>query len=382
MTRSCPLPVDWLDYLDGEGEPELAEHLAGCRSCQALVASLQAHAPATVPSDWTDEFVGRTDAVWHEDRPAKPAPAEFWFSAADFELDELFVAPAKHSKRFSYRDVDRVLVLVLSHPDEDHIGWVDIVPVLSDVESATETDLLFSADENTLGAPWRALFAHQLKVARRQLDTRVGSLSELATRVLTAALAGDFDDRRWGVALEHPDDPRARLDEHLDEALRRLRTPWLLLHDADELDERRGEDNPGLEFPANEPDRWGRPRDEIAHRDLAHRNLYWLAPVSEAVHEYALAAASSPRTSGSLWAVDREGVTLVGTLAVDFPRGLLTFVITAATLQHARRVRMHVVAAGTQYTSEPFVPAEHTTVPLAKDVTAAEVERLGAEVVA
>ena len=84
MTRSCPLPVDWLDFLDGVGELELADHLSGCSSCQVLVNSLRHDTPATVPADWAATFMGRTEAVWHEDRPTNPAPAEFWFSAADF----------------------------------------------------------------------------------------------------------------------------------------------------------------------------------------------------------------------------------------------------------------------------------------------------------
>jgi hypothetical protein len=378
MTRSCPLPVDWLDYLDGEGEPELAEHLAGCRSCQALVASLRTETPTTVPTDWSEAFTGRTDAVWNEDRPTNPAPAEFWFSAADFELDELIVGEAKHGKTssFAYHDVDRVLVLVLSHPDRDHLGWLDVVPVLSDVESASETDFVFSSEENTLGAPWRALFAHQLKVARRQLDARVGSLSELGASTLSAALADEADDARWGVPLQHPDDPRARLDDQLDEALRRLRTPWLLLHDADDYDEQPGDENSGLRLVAPET----APEPQLGD-ESGQAGVFWLAPVSEPLHEFALAAASSPTAKKDFWAVEREALKLAGKLDVDWQKGLLIFVISRASLHHASRVRLRVVAAGKEYTSEPFVPAEDTTVPLAEGIMTAEVDKLGAEVV-
>jgi hypothetical protein len=378
MTRSCPLPVDWLDYLDGEGEPELAEHLAGCRSCQVLVASLQAETPTTVPTDWTEAFSGRTDAVWHADRPANPAPAEFWFSAPDFELDELIAGEVKYGKTssFAYHDVDRVLVLVLSHPDEDHLGWLDVVPVLSDIEAATETDFLFSAEENTLGAPWRALFAYQAKVARRQLDTRVGSLTGLGASTLFTALAGGGDDTRWGVPLQHPHDPRARLDDQLEEALKRLRTPWLLLHDADDRNEQAGDDNPGLQLVAPS----SAPEPELSD-ESEPAGVFWLAPVSEPLHEFALAAASSPTAKKDFWAVDRGALKLAGKLDVDWQKGVLIFVISAASLHHARRVRLRVVAAGKEYASEPFVPAEDTTVPLAKDVMKAEVEKLGAEVV-
>jgi hypothetical protein len=379
MTRSCPLPVDWLDYLDGEREPELAEHLAGCRSCQVLVASLQAEIPTTVPADWSEAFTGRTDAVWHEDRPANPAPAEFWFSAADFDLDQVVVGAVGSGKTssFAYHALDRVLVLVLSHPDEDHVGWLDVVPVLSDVEGATDTDFLFSSEENTLGAPWRALFAHQLKVARRQLDTRVGSLSELGASTLFAALAGDADEARWGVPLQHFDDPRARLDDQLEEALKRLRTPWLVLHDADDRDEQGGADNPGLHLVAPP----SAPAPELSD-ESEPAGVFWLAPVSEPLHEFALAAASAPTAKKDFWAVEQEALKLVGKLDVDWQRGLLIFVISAASLhEQARRVRLHVRAAGKEYASEPFVPTEDTTVPLAEGLTKDAVDKLGAEVV-
>ena len=375
MTRTCPLPVDWLDYLDGEGKPDLTAHLASCRSCQVLVASLRAEPPTTVPTDWADAFTGRTDAVWNEDRPTNPAPAEFWFSASDFELDEVVVGETKHGKTssFAYHGVDRVLVLVLTHPDQDHLGWLDVVPVLSDVESATDTDLVLSSDENTLGAPWRALFAHQVKVSRGQLDTRVGSLSGVGVSTFFAALSGEVDEARWGVPLQHADDPRGRLEDELDDALKRLRTPWLLLHYADDYDEESGLDNPGLRLVASAT-------EADLSADTEPAGIFWLAPVRERPHDFALAAASSPTPKRDCWAVELEPLKLVGKLDVDWQRGLLIFVIARARMHHAGRLRLHVIAAGKKYASEPFVPTQDTTVPLAEGVMAAEVDKLGAEV--
>jgi hypothetical protein len=370
--------VDWLDYLDGFGDPDLGEHLAGCLSCQAVVASLRAETPSTVPSDWAEAFTGRTDAVWQEDRPANPAPAEFWFSAASFELADVIAADKKQGEasRFAYHNANRVLVVVLTHPDDDHIGWIDVVPVLTDIEAATETDFLLTAEENSLGSPWRALFAHQVKVARQQLDTRVGSLSELGASSLWAALSGEVDNTRWGVALQHPDDPRARLDDEVEEALRRLRTPWLLLHagDGETDEEQTSDENP-------QPGEHSREPEFQFPEQLERADLFWLAPVSEAQHEYALAAASSPTAPKELWALDHQALQLAGKLSVDWQVGVLIFVISSVRVQHAKRVRLHVVAAGKEYASEPFVPSEATTVPLAEGITTAQVDKLGAEVV-
>lgn len=373
MTHSCPLPVDWLDYLDDEGELGLAEHLASCRSCQTLIASLRVDPRPTFDPQWAAGFKRRTDAIWHEDRPACPAPAEFWFSSADFEIGQVIVGADKprHASSFRYHDVDRILVLVLTHPEDDHLGWLDVVPVLSDIESATDTDVVFSSEENTLGAPWRALFAYQLRVARDQLDTRVGALSGAGIRTLSAALAGEADDARWGVPLQHADDPRGRLDDELDEGIRRLRTPWLLLHDMCDGDEEIQADNPGLRLVASTSEHDQRSKQA---------KIFWLAPADEPAHGLALAAASSPTVKRRRWAVEQQRLKLVGKLDVDWQRGDLVFVVIAADLHGAARVRLHVIAAGREHASEPFVPTEGITVSLVNHVTTAQVEKIGAEV--
>lgn len=371
MTRSCPLPVDWLDYLDG-GDPSLTEHLATCRSCQELVASLRAGVPHTIPQRWTDGIVGRTDAVWPntiEPTRAPPSPAEFWFSAADFVIgNPPYVSEVTTTVAdFGYHNANRVLVLVLSHPDSDHYGWTDVVPVLSDVEAATETDLLFSAEENTLGAPWRAMFANQSKVARDQLDTRVGTLTELGAQILNQAIAGEVEDARWGIPLQGPFDPRARLDQDFAEDLKRLRTPWLLLHGpGDRAESDRTDERP----LADTADRSG--------RESAQGTVLWLTPHHATEHEFALAAASLPNTQALIWSVDRDALQLAGKLHTDFPRGLLLFLVTGVHMRLASRLRLRVVAAGKEYASAPFTSTQ-TEIELAKGVTSAQVEKLGAE---
>ena len=375
MTHSCPLPVDWFDYLDGNGDPSLAEHVTTCRSCQALVASLKAaHTEAPLSQSWTADIIGRTDAVWrdaHQPTPEPPSPAEFWFSASDYDFGGRYIAEAKTTlPRFGYTNVDRVLVLVVSHPETDHFGWTDVVPVLSDVESAAETDLLFSAEENSLGSPWRALFAHQSKVARDQLATRVGTLTDVGFSVLTAALAGDFDDARWGIPLQGPFDPRARLDEGFTEGLKRLRTPWLLLQDAE---------------PDSDADS-AKMRVFVSHAAQPEQpderpGLFWLTPRFDAQHEHALAAASSA-AKAKWWVVDQHQFKLQGRLDVEWGKGLLVFVITTAELHSATRLRLWLVATnGDKFASDPFAPVEGDKVALGRELTDADVDQLGAEMV-
>lgn len=376
MTRSCPLPVDWLDYLDGIGDPSLTEHLATCRSCQELVASLKASGvQTTIPHKWTDGILGNTDAVWintAEPTPGPPSPAEFWFSASHFDLSDHYAGRSAKPPRFGYRDVDRMLVLVVSDPADDHLGWTDVVPVLSDIEAATETDLLFTAQENTLGSPWRALFANQSKVARGQLDTRVGTLTDLGRQVLTAALEGSADESRWGVPLQGPFDARARLDDSIENGLKRLRTPWLIVQDhANECED--SDDAPRLTVLISPQAQPSQPEE--------HPYVFWMSPQADAVHEHALAAASS-EAKAKWWVVDHKQFTLHGRLDVEWGKGLLVFVVTTAELRTATRLRLLLIAAnGKRYSSDPFKPARGATVALGEQLTDADVDQLGAEMV-
>jgi hypothetical protein len=158
--------------------------------------------------------------------------------------------------------------------------------------------------------------------------------------------------------------------------LRRLRTPWLLLHDVDDRDEPAYDDKSGLHLVS----RKSAAEPELGYEDAP--SVFWLAPVSDPLHEFALAAASSsPSDRSDVWVVERDALKLVGELGIDWQRGFLIFVVGAVSMHHARRLRLHVLAAGKKYTSEPFVPAKDTTVALADGVMTAEVEKLGAEVV-
>jgi hypothetical protein len=368
MMPGCPLPVDWLDYLDGD-RPDLKTHLDECLACHALVASLREQPVTSIKDHWAKSYIGNLEAVWHEDRPAMPALAEFWFSASDFALSSVNTLAAQTGSTFSYEGVDRLLLLVVSHPDNDHnTQWLDVVPVLSDVERATETDVLFEADENSLGTPWRALFAHQCKVARGQLDTRVGSLREAGQMVLTAAFNGSLDERRWGAPLQHPADPRAFLGQELDEAFLRLRTPWLLVCEADDADE-------AARGPYLVRDVLPQPSET-----RPDANVFWLTPVEEPPPQLALAAASSAEQAKEFWALDSEDFKLVGRLHVDFAKGLLLFAIVSIELKRAKRLRLHLVAFGETHESEVFAPEPDVEVPLAEQVPIEAVESIAAEV--
>ncbi|MGH2904056.1 MAG: hypothetical protein ACRDK7_10795 [Solirubrobacteraceae bacterium] len=374
MTYPCPLPVDWLDYIQGAREGSMTRHLGACGSCRKLLDQLGSQQP--VSTAWAQEFRCRTDAVWGEDRPAKPAPAEFWFSSPSFEMDKTFddFGIPTHNA-FSYSNVDRTLVLIIDTSASDHHSddWLDVVPVLSDIEAATDTDLIFTTEENTLGAPWRAVFSHQCKVSARQLDARVGALTDIGVLTLTEALAGTVAEERWGAVLHNPDDPRARSDERIEQAFTRLRTPWLLVTEAAE--HAKSDGRPADELPGSMvPDR---------HEPQASETkILWLRSVAEGEesHEYPLAAASIAIPAAHLWALDDDQLKLHGELQVDFQQGLLLFLITTASFQNIVHIRLAVLAKGVEYHSLPFTPRTQMTVRIARGLTRRAVERIGAEI--
>ena len=371
MMRRCPLPVDWLDYLDGD-QPDLKHHLDECLTCQAMVASLRLQPVASLDQAWAKPFVGQMNAVWHEDRPMTPAPAEFWFSAADYSMPSTYTAfNTSADQGFAYQGADRLLVLVVSHPDEDHsMQWLDVVPVMSDIERATETDVLFEAGENSLGAPWRALFAHQCKVAREQLDTRVGSLSEAGQMVLASAFNGTLDERRWGTPLQHPYDPRAFLGNDFDEAMLRLRTPWLIVSEA--------ANDAGTQV-------WG-PRlvpaapVESSEEDEPRVMLFTLKPLEAPPRHLALAAASTAAPANELWGLESADFTLVGKLHVDFAKGLLLFAVMSVQLRNAKRLRLHLLAFGEARASDVVLAEPGIDITLAEQVPIEAVKDIKAEV--
>jgi hypothetical protein len=123
----------------------------------------------------------------------------------------------------SYSNIDRVFVLVLDDPVEEHnFQWVDVAPVLTDTDSATSTDLLLSAEQSTLGVPVAAYFRYQVTLMRNQLAACIGELTHAGQKVLQAVKAGNFDEARFGAQLESADDIRLTHTESMREIIERL----------------------------------------------------------------------------------------------------------------------------------------------------------------
>jgi hypothetical protein len=201
----CPLPIDWLEYLEGAHSDELAAHLPTCLPCQVLVEELQREGrpqlrPARLPKP----------DIWPHWREAEQTPVAFgeirWTTAS---------LPTTRTP------VSRVSVLVLSNLwEEKGCLWCDVVPVSTDIENSTSLDLTLRRSDTNMGIPLRVLFRYQTVADARHLDHSIGSLTQEGGAVVRDALMGRASDERFGSPIESSDDPRVAIPEELGHTLR------------------------------------------------------------------------------------------------------------------------------------------------------------------
>ena len=162
----------------------------------------------------------------------RTAPAEFWFSAPSFHCSPAVFAGAVRHRRTMFSPIATLTcpVLIIDAPVEspDPSYWLESCPSSQTSRlppTRTSSQLRMRARSARHGAP---ALPTNARSPPRQLDTRVGRPTQSRRR----HPHGRPGRHRWrrprGVALQGPDDPRARLDEHLEQAFLRLRTPWLL----------------------------------------------------------------------------------------------------------------------------------------------------------
>ena len=144
----CPLPIDWLDHLEGravDAPVDLEAHLADCRRCQALVAELRAHSVGVVLT----AYGGRTEAPkWPAEERADVAVGDVWLTKPAEAIDE------------------RQLVMIVDERDEFDQTWYSAVPLTTETDLATDSDLLLDSGDTSLGVPLAAQFRLQTPLAR------------------------------------------------------------------------------------------------------------------------------------------------------------------------------------------------------------------------
>jgi len=204
MSEGCPLPIDWLDFLDTGGSNLQKAHLVGCRSCSQLIELLKSQPdPQDSGSDW-----GSVESI-SLSRPNgdKPRIGQVWLTHRLFDRQGV-----------RYQLPRNVLLVVATEPirarDE---WWFHGVPLATDVESATDTDLVIEANGSSLSARFRAVVPLVKRVAASQCQGVAGQLTEEAVSWLAEGLGRTVPTLHAGAPLEGSDDPRLWANEELAE---------------------------------------------------------------------------------------------------------------------------------------------------------------------
>jgi hypothetical protein len=355
MKTRCPLPIDWLDFVE-TGQPEsLAAHLDDCASCRVYVDSLRRQAAVDDLGDWLNGLDLDSAVVW---RPRPLTSAAFGMlvlNAAAYEDDEA-----------GYSNVWRLPFVVIDDGRAiDGRRWFQVAPVDTDVENASSTDLLLRPDESEVGLPLRVIFSLQTTLAEEQIADEVGRLTTAGGDTLHQAIAGELDDMRYGLPLTGPDDERLSADRELEEVVRHLRSPFFALapHDASELVE---DDLPERVALGAESERGGR---------LFYFNLNRLRASGG---QLALAAQTEPTQWVYHASLRTEMGEIEGELRFDLWRDTLLFFIERLEgFQSA--IQLVVESRGEQIESESFVPQAGEEVEVAS-VLLPDVEKIAARI--
>jgi hypothetical protein len=215
----CPLPIDWLEYLEGASSDELEAHLTECLPCRLLVEELRREARPQLQLS----RLSRPDA-WPHWRETEQTSVTF---------GEIRLAPGPST---ATNTLGRVPVLVLSDTwEEKGNTWCEVVPLLTDIENATSLDIVLHRNDTDLEVPWRVPLRGQTIANVRALGAPIGCLIESGRKIVERALEGRAPQERYGTPIEGPDDARVRLPQQIDSIIRLLGRAYALSTDVESL---------------------------------------------------------------------------------------------------------------------------------------------------
>jgi hypothetical protein len=212
METNCPPAIDWMGYLAGNQPPTKEEHLEACPSCRAVIEGLKHQGAEQIRfGNWMSRIDIHSYRPWTETKPGEPTVGQIWFSAPSFS-----------SHGYSYKNVDRIPLLILEQADFQlgNLSWFNVAPVWTDIENASQTDLVLETEDTDLGGSLRVLFHLQTVVTHEQLDFCVGGLSMSGTDLLTDILAGHFPTGRFGAPFDNETDPRVVSADWIEEIVK------------------------------------------------------------------------------------------------------------------------------------------------------------------
>jgi len=212
---NCPLPIDWIEYLEGAVSDEFTTHLPKCRPCQLLVEELRREKrPRLSRAPFVESW-----PRWTETRDAAPAFGDIWWTSSESPEAQISIG-------------FRIVVLVVSDVWQEHGRlWCEVVPLSTNVEDATSLDVVLLRRDTDTEVPWTVLLRNQMIAEVRDLDTRFGRLTDPGQALIRDVVAGHAPHDRFGSPIDGPDDPRASIPQELHRAVRLLGQKYARLLD-------------------------------------------------------------------------------------------------------------------------------------------------------
>jgi hypothetical protein len=214
---------------------------------------------------------------------------------------------------------------------------------------------MLAADETRLSVPLRIMLGFQSTFDARQLDQRVSMLTGAGGDLLRAALHGEIDDERFGVALHGPDDPRVEEDRPIEELLRTLRAPFFARADTavEEVDD---QETDAEKLVALHP----------AIDVFFDTTRFELTLQSVESEQLALAAATAAAATKVMLAeLKADFGALSGLLLYTMRDDTLRFIVKDIHEFHAHQMKLFVRARDCIFESPAFTPQEGEEITIA-----------------
>jgi hypothetical protein len=384
VKMDCPLPIDWLDYLEErevDVSVDLRAHLDECRRCQLLVEELRQQSVGVELNAYQGTALESLPR-WREEERAEIAVGDIWLTGDAFAN--------------AYVGLRRQLVLVVAEREEFNKRWISVAPLTTETETATNTDLLLNGDDTSLGVPLAVEFRAQTPLLEEQLASYLGAATESGRELLAGAVAGTVERGSFGAAIANPLDRRLR---RIEETRRLMATLASVYGDSLNQAEASAEKEAALEATADATsagDSWGgltlvetleqgkwqaTPESAVEHAVLAV-----LIPVKPAVQEGVLAlAAGTVEWSNPLvnhFAFESPRCALRARLELTGMRGdevLRLFIEVVSGFSSAPVLISFAKPSGERVESPPFPPTPGAEVVVARGpvgISPADVDRL------
>ncbi len=161
---------------------------------------------AAIRAEWIDAL---PDEPWPLDRDGRTSHAPAGGRPAAARRGELWVTDRAFSDLgVTYRELEPMLVLVLGDGRvEGGLTWYDVVPADTRADAATWADAVLTVGESTYDTPLRLRLDRQLRVARGQLQRRLGSLTATGIETLQRVESGATGDEGFGALADADEQP-------------------------------------------------------------------------------------------------------------------------------------------------------------------------------